>query len=89
MTDLTQALNFYSNLLQQDFVMSNNPGDSLFNKYVTKPDNWTVKIDETESKKEVKLSETHQNKIKTINIPNATIKRHSHIRSRRSSARIE
>ena len=76
-----ETFEYYQKLMNEDFLMTfdeiKNNG-SLFNSYTTNVDDWTLKHKNEKMSETIKMTE---NKIKTINIPNATIKRHSHIGS--------
>ena len=83
--DLQQTFQYYSNMMKNDFLMTNPEFPlntmSLFNSYSTNPsDIEPIQVNNQHHDKNA----TKKNKKLRINIPNATIRRHSHLRHRRS-----
>ena len=87
-SDLENTFNYYSNLMKKDFIMTDFDHSildtaSLFNSYTTNPSDFDKKQQHV---KKIPISDKKEskNKKKRINIPNATIQRHNHIRDKRS-----
>ena len=91
MTDLNDTFIYYSNLMKKDFIMTNFDDStlntaSLFNSYTTNSSDF-VQNKQHVRKIPVSDKKTTKNKKKRINIPNARITRHNHIRPRSSNRR--
>lgn len=89
MTDLSDTFIYYSNLMKKDFIMTDFDDSilstaSLFNTYTTNPSDF---VQNKQHVKKIPVSDkkTTKNKKKRINIPNARITRHNHIRPRSSN----
>ena len=84
-TDLNETYKYYSNMMKQDFLMEDIGIDintmSLFNSYSTNPSD--IEPIQLNNERDVDNG-IKKNKKSRINIQNATIRRHSHIRPRRS-----
>ena len=88
-TNLVDTFNYYSNLMKKDFIMSEYDTSildtaSLFNSYTTNPSDFNQKQQQVK-KIPINDKKSTKNKKKRINIRNATIRRHSHIRYTKSN----
>lgn len=84
--DLQATYNYYSNMMKFDFIMDGMDDSllqtgSLFNSYSTNPSD--IEPIQVNNEQQVEKSSKKNKKLR-ITIPNATIRRHSHLRHRRS-----